>query len=190
MDWRGWIKQLHEGFRKLNYAKIAKRTALLYTLSLTALVIAFITLGPLNEVVSLLAKNRVLKIEIRDQEKTMVLIEGEKQRLLTALKILQADSVTQKETIEGLRRLVENPNVSGTLSAAEGMVEKLEKERRVLIDKVAELNGQVEEAAKHCSPGKSGQTPSAEMSDLIRKLEAEKDALKAEIRRLKESASR
>ncbi|MBI4374592.1 MAG: hypothetical protein HY542_06920 [Deltaproteobacteria bacterium] len=123
----------------MNFKKVSILLLLLYASSLTVMTLLAFTVGPFRESVPLWARLRSLESEFQESQRKQKSLEEERGRLLTAVKSLQADWSSQRETIRVLREAVKDPDIERRLLEANRMVEKLNQERAVLIVKLDEI---------------------------------------------------
>lgn len=123
----------------MNFKKFSILLLVLYASSLTVMTLLAFTVGPFRESVPLWARLRSLESEFQESQRKQKSLEEERGRLLTAVKSLQADWSSQRETIRVLREAVKDPDIERRLLEANRMVEKLNQERAVLIVKLDEI---------------------------------------------------
>ena len=119
--------------------KIARFLLAGYAAALTVVVALALAVGPFKEPLMLSARIRVLESDLRESKKAQISFEEERERLLTAVKNVQADWAAQRALTRSLRETVINAENDTRLEEAERLVEKLTQERAVLITKLNEL---------------------------------------------------
>ena len=124
----------------------AKYSLAAYAVSLTVVVLLAVTVGPFREPVHFWTETRILGNQLAESEKARGKLETERNRLLVALKNIQADWTRGQETIRALRELTKNPESEQRLVEANKVADKLSQERSVLILKLNELR-------QSCGPG-------------------------------------
>src|SRR3989338_3481313 len=111
--------------------KIARFLLAGYAAALTVVVALALAVGPFKEPLMLSARIRVLESDLRESKKAQISFEEERERLLTAVKNVQADWAAQRALSRSLRETVINAENDTRLEEAERLVAKLTQERAV-----------------------------------------------------------
>lgn len=163
--------------------KIAKIFLTIYTLALTGALAAALFYGPLKDPIRARAEIRVAQLRLREMEDEVEKLERERKTLILTIRNLQADAKTQQKTIEAFRQAGKDISFEKQIEETNQLVEKLNRERTVLIEKLGELQKELQALAntraKEAGGGTAGAAPG--MSDLIQKLEEEKANLQARL---------
>lgn len=134
--------------RRFVTKKIATVFLMAYALVLTVAIVLAVSMGPLQKSLHLWTQVKVLEAQVQDSTEERKKLDTERNRLLEAIKNLQTDWERGQITIQTLRDLSKNPDVTQKLIEANLVIEKLSEERAVLITKLNELRQEIETQKK------------------------------------------
>ncbi|MBI4412261.1 MAG: hypothetical protein HY541_07245 [Deltaproteobacteria bacterium] len=130
--------------KRLPVSKIARFFLAVYAVTLTTAVALAVTIGPFAEPFRTWTKARVLETQLEETERERKSLEEERNRLLTAVKNLQAEWARARVTTGTSGVPTESPDIERRLAEANQLAEKLIQERAVLIAKLNELRERIE----------------------------------------------
>lgn len=166
-------------FQKVPMGRITKILFGIYVVALTGVLVAAYSYGPLKDPLHMRTELRVMEAKLRESQGQVKSLEADRAQLLAVIKNLQADAETQKRVIDAFRETGKEGAFEKQIADTNQMVEKLSRERTVLIEKLGDLQKELQnvanKGAEATSGGKGGVAPG--MTDLIQKLEEEKASL-------------